>query len=62
MFRNLDRSIRNLLEGVVRVVYFMRGSVQYDDIMFRTPFERQIMEEFIEKRLEAEGKKHFPMY
>lgn len=62
MFRDLDQSVRNLIEGVVQIVYFMRGSVQYDDIMFRTPFERQVMEEFISKRLEAESKKSFPIY
>lgn len=62
MFRNLDQGIRNLIENVVQIVYFMRGSIQYDDIMFRTPFERQVMEEFIEKRLESESKKHFPVY
>lgn len=62
MFKSLNQSVRDLIESVVQVIYFMRGSIQYDDMMWRTPLERQIFAEFVEKRLESESKKHFPIY
>ena len=46
----------------MQIVYFMRGGIQYDDIMWRTPFERGIMEEFVMKRLEIESKSMHPVY
>lgn len=47
---------------VVQLAYYMRGAITYDDLMWRTPFERQIIDEFIEGRLKSEAKKHFPVY
>ena len=44
------------------MVYFMRGSIQYDDMMFRTPGERDVIQEFIESRLDVENKKINPVY
>jgi len=53
---------RTLVKSVVQLVYFMRGSIQYDDMMFRTPGEREVMEEFIEERFETEKKNPHPVY
>jgi len=35
----------------------MRGSIQYDDILNRTYYERMKMIDFINKRLKAESEK-----
>ena len=51
-----------LIRSVIELVYFMRGSVQYDDMMWRTPFERDMFAEFIKDRMEKEAKKDFPVY
>ena len=40
----------------------MRGAIQYDDMMNRTATERQMIAEFIEKRLESESEKMYPIY
>lgn len=40
----------------------MRGAVQYEDTFNLTPTERQLMFDFIEQRLEIEGKKTVPIY
>jgi hypothetical protein len=53
---------RKMLEDVIQLVYFMRGSIQYRDMMNMTLVERQAVAEFIEKRLELEGKKMYPVY
>ena len=62
MFDILNKSARILIRSVVELVYYMRGSIQYDDMMWRTPFEREVMAEFIKDRLEKEAKKDFPVY
>lgn len=62
MFRMLDRARTNLIQEVISLVYFMRGSVQYRDMMDMSKFERQSIQEFIEKRLDAESKKTYPVY
>lgn len=62
MFSYLEAAARELLTMNVQIAYFMRGSVQYEDLMWRTPVERQIMADFIKERLEAESKKMSPVY
>lgn len=44
------------------MVYFMRGSVNYEEGYNMSPYERRLVFEFIEERLEAEGKKMVPIY
>ena len=56
MFNKMDRSVKNLLKNVIQLVFFMEGSVQYDDMLRRTPLERSLMEEFTMERLEAKTK------
>jgi len=62
MFQQMELNSRNIIETIIQLVYFMRGSVQYDDMMNRTAVERQLMAEFIEKRLDAESEKMYPVY
>jgi len=62
MFTTMTNSSRALIKSVIELVYFMRGSIQYDDMMWRTPFERDMFAEFIRGRLERESKKDFPVY
>ena len=62
MFESFERSSRELVKSIVEIVYFMRGAIQYDDLMWRTPFEREIMADFIKSRFEMEAKKDFPIY
>lgn len=40
----------------------MRGALSYDDMMFRTPGERDLISRFIDKRLEVEKDKPNPVY
>lgn len=62
MFTRMQGERRRLLEDVIQLVYFMRGSIQYKDMMNMTMVERQAVSEFIEKRLELEAKKMYPVY
>lgn len=58
----MNHHAEKLIENVVELVYFMRGAIQYDAMMFMTPPERRIIAEFISKRLEQEAKKLNPIY
>ena len=62
MFGELQTATRSLIEECVSLAYFMRGGIQYEDLMFRTPVERQVMGKFIKERLEMENKKMYPNY
>lgn len=62
MFQVMERERKELLKRITRLVYFMRGGLQYDVALNRTHIEREIMEEFIEERLKAESEKMYPNY
>jgi len=62
MFGELRHSSKILLEECVSLAYFMRGGIQYDDLMWRTPVERQVIGKFIKERLETESKRPYPNY
>lgn len=62
MFNQLNREVRELIEHVVELVYFMRGSIQYEDMMWRTPAEREVIEEFVEKMIEIQKKLPTPTF
>lgn len=52
----------SLIKGLIELVYFMRGSIQYTEMLNRTPGERALMKEFVSTRLEVEQKKMYPVY
>jgi len=62
MFIKMRSEVRSLISHVIQLVYFMRGGIQYDDMMLRTPAERQLFEEFISERFEIEKDNPFPNY
>ena len=62
MFETLSKSIDNIIEEIIQLTYFMRGAISYEEMMLRTPGERDKIGNFIKKRLEQESKKTFPIY
>ena len=62
MFYRMRDETRGLLREVVSLVYFMRGSIQYNDMMMMTPVERDLIGDFIKDRLEQERDKTYPVY
>lgn len=57
MFDRLAHDVQDIVDGIIRLVYFMRGAVSYEEMMWRTPGERQRMDTFLSERLEAEKQK-----
>lgn len=62
MFERLDRERRLILENIIQLVYFMRGAIQYHDMLNMSQIERQAVAMFLEKRLDAEKEKMYPNY
>lgn len=58
----MNKERRRLLEDVIQLVYFMRGAIQYTNMLDMTYVERQAVGDFISKRLEEEAKKMYPTY
>lgn len=62
MFARMNKDSRQTIKSIISLVYFMRGSVSYNDMMFMTHAEREMIKEFLDERLEAESKNPHPVY
>ena len=50
------------MKSVIQLVYFMRGSISYNEMMNMTFVEREMVGDFIKERLEQESKRSNPVY
>jgi len=55
--QSLDTGMQNLIKSAIHLTYFMRGGVQYESVLDRTFFERKMMLDFINERIEYENSK-----
>lgn len=63
MFGRLRAEGKRIIENIIEISYFMRGSMKYEDILLRMSYaERDLTEQFLKKRLEGEAKKPHPVY
>jgi hypothetical protein len=62
MFGSLSRDVQLIVDEVVELCYFMRGAINYEEMMYRSPGERQRISSFIEKRLDTQKGKMNPVY
>lgn len=63
MFQRLRSDGQQMLENVVELVYFMRGAVQYNDMLLTMSFgERDLIAAFVSKRLDVESNSVNPNY
>ena len=62
MFQQLQAEARNIIDSCISLSYYMRGAIQYEDVLMRVPAERDMMFEFIKDRLETESKRPYPNY
>lgn len=51
---SLERGSEALLNHAIELTYYMRGAVQYQDIMDLTFIERKLMMRFIRNRIKQE--------
>lgn len=62
MFMTMNSARENIIENVISLVYFMRGAIQYSDMMLMSHVEKQAISNFIKQRLEMEKDKMYPIY
>lgn len=48
---------KNIIDHTITLVYFMRGAIQYHDMLNTTFYERSRIDDFVNERLEFEFKK-----
>jgi hypothetical protein len=51
-----------LVQAAIEISYFSRGAWSYEAVLDRSALERDLMVDFINKRLEAAGKSNHPVY
>jgi len=54
---SLTIGMENLLKHAVYLSYFMRGGIQYEDVLDRTYQERKVIYDFIQERINSEMEK-----
>lgn len=54
---DLEGSVRGIYSHGVEILYFMRGAYDRDDMFDMTPIEKEIISEFLEKRINSELEK-----
>jgi hypothetical protein len=62
MFKKLDREAKSIVNSIIELVWYMRGSIQYSDMMMMTNMERELVRDFVKDRMEAIKKHSFPVY
>jgi len=63
MYQSLHRETRMLIDNAIQLAYFMRGSMDYRDILYSMSYiERDMAMNFINKRLEQESGNPHPIY
>lgn len=62
MFSSLKAASQSIIDSIIEIAYYMRGAIQYEDLMWRTPGERDRFVKFITKRLKDQAKSPYPVY
>lgn len=57
MFKDLEGQAKAIISRCWEIAYFMRGGIQYSEVMELTHIERKQALAFLDKRMEIEGKK-----
>lgn len=62
MFDQMQGDIERTVDNTIELCYFMRGAIGYEEMMNRTPGERQRISQFIEKRLDSQKGAMSPVF
>jgi hypothetical protein len=62
MMTQLRTEAENIIESIIELSWYMRGGIQYKDMMNMTPAERSLVRHFIENRLEKIKDSSHPVY
>lgn len=62
MWSDLEGQIEKIIQEVIELVYFMRGSVSMDEAYEFTRYEKSLISKFLENRFKNEINKSHPIY
>ena len=62
MLDGLDREIKALKEELLRMCWYMRGGLTYEESMYLSRSEREIIGKLIDDNLETTKKSGMPFY
>jgi len=58
----MDKEVRALKENALRMCWYMRGGLSYDDSMLLSETERKLINELIKENLETTKKSKLPFF
>ena len=58
----MDKEVRALKENALRMCWYMRGGLSYEDSMLLSDTERKIINEIIKDNLETTKKSKLPFF
>lgn len=62
LINQLGAEIKSIINGCLELSWYSRGAWSYHTVLQMTAGERDLASDFINKRLENEAKKHYPVY
>ena len=62
MIEKMDKEVRAYKEDALRMCWYMRGGLSYDDSMLLSKSEREIINEIIKDNLETTKKSKMPFF
>lgn len=62
MFNSMQSEVGRIVDSIIELVYFMRGSISYDEMLMKTHAERSRIAHFLKDRMETESKNPYPNY
>ena len=58
----MEGETKAIRDEILRLCWYMRGSIQYDDGMLLSEQERKIINKIIEDNMEVTKKSHLPFF
>lgn len=62
MLDGYEKDIRAIKNEALRICWYMRGGIQYDDAMLLSVTERELINKFVSENIEATNKTGLPIF
>lgn len=62
MLDGYEKDIRAIKNEALRICWYMRGGIQYDDAMLLSTTERELINKFVSENIEATNKTGLPIF
>ncbi len=59
---NMEKEAKALKDDVLRICWYMRGSISYDDGMMLSPVDKELINKIVKDNLETTQKSGMPFF